>query len=188
MAQGKKYNDDVREKAFALLSCNNNTSDVARELGLPYSTVKTWEKKFLARSKELEERAGKEREESITADDEVTKQDEPDLAKLRKAKKEEFVTNAWNVIGKAKTLIERRLDRAIEQEDAIDRALSEVLSCSTMTEAQRKALVNKFANIKVESMRELAIVLGTLYDKQALASKEPTSIVDGGLVKKFEDL
>lgn len=23
MAQGKKYNDDVKEKAFALLACNN---------------------------------------------------------------------------------------------------------------------------------------------------------------------
>nr|DAI27434.1 MAG TPA: hypothetical protein [Caudoviricetes sp.] len=42
--------------------------------------------------------------------------------------------------------------------------------------------------IKIESVKELAVVLGTLYDKQALANKEATAIVEGNIaVKKFED-
>lgn len=47
MARGKKYNDDIKEKAFALLACNNNAQVVADKLGLPYTTVKGWEKKWI---------------------------------------------------------------------------------------------------------------------------------------------
>ena len=95
MAQGKKYNDDLKERAFALLVCNNSVAYVAKELDLPYSTVKTWEKKFLAQSEELA-RQEKERDDG-SPNDEVTKSnDELDLAKLRKKKKEEFVESAWS--------------------------------------------------------------------------------------------
>ena len=46
----------------------------------------------------------------------------------------------------------------------------------------------KLAKIKVEDVKSLATVLGTLYDKQALANKEATAIVEGSItVKKFED-
>lgn len=37
--------------------------------------------------------------------------------------------------------------------------------------------------------REISTVVGTLYDKQALAANEPTNVVGGSVeVKKFEDL
>ena len=52
MAKGQKYNDDIREKAIALLTVNNSVSFVARELGLPRSTVKSWKEAF---DKEAEE-------------------------------------------------------------------------------------------------------------------------------------
>ena len=47
MAKGKKYNDDIKEKAYALLACNNNAQVVADELAIPYTTVKTEEKKWV---------------------------------------------------------------------------------------------------------------------------------------------
>lgn len=189
MAQGKKYNDDLKERAFALLACNNSVAYVAKELDLPYSTVKTWEKKFLAQSEELA-RQEKERDDG-SPNDEVTKSnDELDLARLRKKKKEEFVEDSWRLVSKTATLIERRLDRAIGSEDVIDELLDEILSLDhkELTDAQRKSLYAKISAIKIENVRELAVVLGTLYDKQALANKEPTTIVDGDVVVKFEDL
>lgn len=189
MAQGKKYNDDLKERAFALLACNNSVAYVAKVLDLPYSTVKTWEKKFLARSEELA-RQEKERDDG-SPNDEVTKSsDELDLAKLRKKKKEEFVENAWGLISKCETLIERRLNRAIGSEDVIDELLDEILQLDhkELTEPQRKALYSRIAAIKIENVKELAVVLGTLYDKQALANKEATSIVDNNVTIKFEDL
>ena len=69
MARGQKYNDDLKEKALALLAVNNSVSFVAKELGLPRSTVKTWKEVY---DKEAEESGG------------------PTIAKLRKEKKEGF--------------------------------------------------------------------------------------------------
>ncbi len=183
MARGKKYNDDIKEKAFALLAVNNNVQYVAEALGLKYTTVKTWERQFLARSKELEKKQG----ENPKGEKETTNSDELDLAKLRKKKKEEFVNDSWRLIGKIKTLLERRLERAIGSEDMIDELLAEITSLDKkeLTDAQRKALYMKISTIKVESVKELAVVLGTIYDKQALANKEATTIVDGGIEVVF---
>ena len=51
-----------------------------------------------------------------------------------------------------------------------------------------RSLYSKISAIKIENVRELSTVLGTLYDKQALANKEATAIVEGDIkVKKFED-
>ncbi len=190
MAQGKKYNDDLKERAFALLACNNSVAYVAKELQLPYSTVKTWEKKFLAQSEELA-RQEKERKESGSTNDEVAKlNDELDLAKLRKKKKEEFVESAWTLIGKCETLIERRLSRAIESEYEIDMLLDEIIQLDhkDLTETQRKALYSKISAIKIENVKELAVVLGTLYDKQALADNKATQNINVTGIIKFEDI
>lgn len=201
MARGQKYNDDLKERAFALLAANNSVAYAARELSLPYSTVKTWEKKFLARSEELA-RQEKERESGGSGNDEVANgsaekdaeginsAEEKDLAKLRKKKKEEFVESAWTLIGQCETLIGRRIARALESENAIDELLNEILMLDRkdLTEPQRKSLYSKISAIKIENVKELAIVLGTLYDKQALANKEPTTIADNNILLKFEDL
>ena len=109
---------------------------------------------------------------------------------FRSKKKEEFVENAWELIGKVRTLLERRLDRAILSENIIDELVEEItkLDSKQLTDSQRKALYSKISAIKIENVRELSTVLGTLYDKQALANKEATAIVEGDIkVKKFED-
>lgn len=171
MAKGKKYNDDIKEKAFALLAVNNSVSYVAEQLGLPRSTVKSWKEAY---------------------DKKAIEGGEDTIAKLRQKKKEEFVEGAWNLIGKVQTLLERRLGRAIESEDVIDELVDEILALDhkDLTDTQRKALYSKIMAIKVESVKELSVVLGTLYDKQALANKEATAIVDGNIntTIKFEDL
>lgn len=189
MAQGKKYNDDLKEKAFALLACNNSVAYVAKELNLPYSTVKTWEKKFLAQSEELA-RQEKERDDGSTSDEVTKLNDELDLAKLRKKKKEEFVESAWTLIGKCETLIGRRLSRAIESENEIDELLDEIIQLGhkDLTETQRKALYSKISAIKIENVKELAVVLGTLYDKQALADNKATQNINVSGTIKFEDI
>ncbi len=150
MAAGKKYNDDIKEQAFALLACNNSVAEVARALNLPYSTVKTWRNKYLAESDKLAQNGENDEDNG-----------EKDLAKLRQLKKQEFIDDAWRIIGKAQKLIERRIDGA-------------------MNEPNNPA--------KEINIRELSTVLGTLYDKQALANQEATSIVEGGVSLKFEDL
>lgn len=189
MAQGKKYSDELKEKAIALLSCNN-ASFVAEELGLPYTTVKTWETKALKQAKrDMEVREASE------GDDEVTKSTkrftEQNLVELRQKKKEEFIESAWELINLSKGVLEKRLKRAMENEEALDELVDEItkLGYKTLTAQQRQALYMKLSKIKVDDVKSLATVLGTLYDKQALANKEATAIVEGSItVKKFEDL
>lgn len=169
MARGQKYNDDLKEKAFALLAVNNSVSLVAKELGLPRSTVKTWKEIY---DKEAEEGG------------------EPTIAELRQENKKRFVDDAWRLINKTKTLLERRLDRALTNEDELDELLDEIckLDNKELSNEQRKALYSKIKTLKLEQTKELAVVLGTLYDKQALANKEATAIIDGNITfKKFED-
>ena len=99
MAKGQKYNDDIREKAIALLTVNNSVSFVARELGLPRSTVKSWKEAF---DKEAEESG------------------EDNIAKLRQKKKEDFINDAWKLIDLSKGVLEKRLTRAMDNEEALD--------------------------------------------------------------------
>ncbi len=164
MAQGSKYNDDIKEKAYALLIAGNNVSFVSKKLKLPYNTVGDWKKK-------------------------LEKKDD-NFVELRNKNKERFVEDAWKIIDLSKSLLERRLARAIESEDSIDELLDEItkLDNKQLTDSQRKALYSKIAVIKVDDISKIATVLGTVYDKQALANKEATAIVEGKVtIKKFED-
>lgn len=142
---------------------------VARELGLPRSTVKSWKEAF---------------------DKEAEDSGEDTIAKLRKKKKEDFIKGAWGLIDLAQGVLEKRLKRARDNEEALDDLVDEItkLDYKTLTSQQRQALYMKLSKIKVDDVKSLATVLGTLYDKQALANKEATAIVEGSItVKKFED-
>ena len=153
MAKGKKYNDDIKEKAFALLACNNNAQVVADKLGLPYTTVKTWEKNWIRQAQEREARQRALQETPQGADNaeaegaptnpvtKSTKFEDESLIELRKKKKAEFVDDAWGLIGKIRTLLERRLDRALDSEDVLDELVEEItqLDHKQLTDSQRKA-------------------------------------------------
>ena len=130
MAKGQKYNDDIREKAIALLTVNNSVSFVARELGLPRSTVKSWKEAF---DKEAEESG------------------EDNIAKLRQKKKEDFINDAWKLIDLSKGVLEKRLTRAMDNEEALDELVEEIskLDYKTLTSQQRQALYMKLAKISL---------------------------------------
>ena len=188
MARGQKYNDDIKEKAFALLAVNNNVQEVAKQLDLPYNTVKTWEKKFLKEAEEQQKVKAEAENNQEAEDNQDTNLRTENLVELRNKKKKEFVDSSWNIISKAQTLLERRITRALEKEDELDSLVSEIeqLDYKDLSQEQRKALHRKMAAIKVEDVGKLATMLGTLYDKQALANNEATSKVDG--VIRIEDI
>ena len=164
MARGETWSGEIKERARALLVLKN-ASAVAKELKLPYSTVKTWEKEFLRQPQEDTEKS---------------------LEELRNEKKRAFVTSAWELIEKTENLLVRRVERATNSEDVIDKIAEEILHDGDLTAEKKKAIIGKLSLVKLESVRELAVLLGTLYDKQALASKECTQII-GGEIRKFED-
>lgn len=165
MARGKKYNDDLMEKARALLSVNNSVDEVARKLQLPYSTVSTWRKKF-----------------------EKDEDEEQNLVNLRQKKKEEFIEAAWRTIGNGQRLLERRTERALKEEDTLDAILEEARRCMVEEGGISKAVLIRLSMIRLDDIGKLSTMIGTLYDKQALAAREPTEILDGKVAfRKFED-
>lgn len=189
MARGKVIGKELQAQIFALLAQGKSVSDVAREVDLSRSTVQGWEERFVKKSEEIAKREAKPVEEAAAEpDDEVTNEPELDLVKARELSKKQFVEKAWGLINKSQTLIERRLDRAIDSENELDLIFDEVmrLDHKELTDNERKAFAKRIMLLKVENIKDLAVVLGTIYDKQALANKEPTTIIDGK-VKKFEE-
>lgn len=224
MAQGKKYDEEIRTKAFVMLGAGQTRSSVASALNLPYTTVATWEKQWL---KEAEKKAQREKNEAVgdrvgdtertvgdacpykeggtssPADNaegrsssgyDETTVDGKSLVELRQLKKDKFVDDAWAMLEDAKNLLARKLKRALEDEDTLDEILDafenmEDEQGNGLSDKALRELYRKFSALKLEDVRALSTVVGTLYDKQALAAKEVTQIVGGTIgVLKFEEL
>ena len=168
MAQGKKYPEEIRERAYALIAAGNSYSFVAKTLGVPESTVRGWRNK--PSNPDFEE----------------------NFAELRAKMKEKMVRSAWRSIELSQSLLERRLRRAVDQENMIDELMllvDESAQKEGMTQEIRRGLLSKIALLRCDDLGKIVTVLGTLYDKQALACKEETEILGGQVtVKKFEDL
>ena len=169
--RGQKYNDDIKEKVFALLAVNNNPQYVADKLGLPYTTVKTWEKKFLSQGK-----TGKK-------EDNATNSDTINLVELRNKKKQEFVDKAWKLIEDSVAVAQKRITRAKDFEDNIDVVANAIKANAGKIEEKTGLgwfdllnLIKELQSIKNPKMSELSTLIGTMYDKQALANDEPTEI------------
>ena len=148
---GRKHSEEEKEKALALLATYDSLSEVSRITGIKISTLQTWRNKH---------------------------EKDTDFINLRKKKKAEFVQEAWKTIEAAQTLLARRIGRALNNEDAIDELVEEILRQDDLSQEERKAIYRKYSAIKVEDISKLTTVIGTLYDKQALANDEPTGRVD----------
>ena len=74
--------------------------------------------------------------------------------------------------------------RQVKKAEFIARAWQAVNLSQTLLE---KALNEMMEGKRKIDEDKLIRIIGTLYDKQALAAHEPTEIVDGAVVKKFED-
>lgn len=161
----KKYTDQDRINALELLALGHTLSDVHRRLNIPIPTIKDWKDGNTLGAKKVQEELNTE-----------------EIVKVRNLKKQEFVNTAWNGIKLANELIERRLKRAVEREGEIDVLLNEAIDEiedneeTTYKEKQvRIRAVNRvISELKIEDITKLTTALGTLYDKQALASNEAT--------------
>ena len=161
--RGQKIDAALKEQAIALLTTTNNIAEVARKLDIKESTLRTWKK-------QIEEGTSKECK---------------DFVELRYQKKKEFVESAWQNIELATSILNKRLTRALIQEDLLDKMLEEAQKESVGSEA-RKQLAKNIAGMRLDDISKVSTTLGTLYDKQALANGEATSKVDG--VIKIEDI
>ena len=141
MARGKKTSEDKREQVKAVLMIN------------PEATGKE-----ISKIIKIPERTAYDLRNKIIDDDSDT------FAELRAKKKEEFITEAWEVVKKALLATNLKIDSLLNNPESLAKA----------------------------NIRDIAIALGTIYDKQALASGEPTIISERqeptpDLIKELED-
>ena len=163
--RGKKTNKETIYKIMLSVFTTGNYSETARQLDIPQKTVEDIYKKNIVKE---------------------------EFAKLRDEKKEEFIEKATRIINKATTLLERRLDTALENQDELDEIIEEVwqMDKKDYNETRKKAIVNKIARMQLNSLSEITTALGTIYDKRNLA--EGKSIVNTDINikmdKKVEEL
>ena len=159
MAKGKKTSPELKEKCIAIAMSTGNVSEAARQTGVAQTTINTWMK------------------------------ENDELVKLREYKKQEFVNQSWEIISAAERILKGRVERAENFDRLIDKQIEAVIQSEDMTEQEKVNAIEMLSQKKAENTKDMAVILGTLYDKQALANKEATAIVDGNIgIKKFEDL
>lgn len=165
MSKGKKTDNETIYKIMISMFSTNNFSETARQLELPITTVE----KIYKENKNKEE-----------------------FVKLCNEKKEEFAETATRIINKATNLMEQRIDLATEHESELEEIIDEIWMTDKkeMNETKKKALVSKISGMQLYSLKELAVAVGTMYDKRALAKGESTVNTDINIKmeKKVEEL
>ena len=149
MARGKKTSPDVIYQVMALWFTNYNMRETARILDMPLSTVK-----------------------GIVDEHKNTKEFE----ELRTQKQKEFADKATEIIEKGLLILNRRLDRAISDEEELDYLIEEIYFTDKdeMSFTEKSQLINKIKGLQLQSVKELTTAIGTLYDKRALSKGDMT--------------
>ena len=150
MPRGKKTDNETIYKIMISMFSTNNFNETSRQLDIPAKTVE----KIYKENKDKEE-----------------------FAKLCAEKKEEFAEKATRIINKATNLMEQRIDLATEHENELEEIIDEIWMTDKkeMNETKKKALVSKIAGMQLYNIKELAVAIGTMYDKRALAKGESTT-------------
>lgn len=149
MAKGKKTDTETVYKIMISVFSTNNFNETARQLNIPVKTVETLYKKNIKKE---------------------------EFAKLCIDKKEEFANKATRIIDKATTLLEQKIDIALEQQEELNKILDDVMDLKDKDAnyKRKKALANKIEALQLNRLSELTTAVGTLYDKRALAQGEST--------------
>ncbi len=149
MARGKKTAPETVYAIMGLWAVNQNPAETARILELPETTVRDI----------VEQNKDKEK-----------------FVELRAQKEADFSANATRIINKGTRLLERRLTRALEQEDELDLLIDHIddLDDKEMPFKKKQALIQKILNLQLQKISEISTMIGTMYDKRALTEGSAT--------------
>ena len=193
MAKGQKLEEKQIEVMRAYLAAGTSLAETARKMGLPKSTVATWKKRF-------------EGEKPAIADDLDLERPRPQkgagaralgesqgsgqtFEELRTMNTEQFIRDAGEIVGMSQQLVKHDLAYAIEHRAKIDKAIDVLCALGEQISPQQlKICVKVLTELKLPDIGKLSSVMGTMYDKRALAKGEPTENIGGTAVIKFEDM
>lgn len=147
--RGKKTAPEDVYRVMTSYAITNSYNQTAKDLGMPYATVKDIVK---------------------------ANEDKEEFVKLRQEKKDEFADKATEIIDKGLLLLQRRMTRAIEEEESLDLLIDEIESIDDeeMSYAKKQATINKIRTMQLQNIKDITTAIGTLYDKRALSRGEMT--------------
>ncbi len=129
----------------------DNLRETSRQTGIPFSTVKDI----------VDRHRG-----------------EQSFEQLRSQKREEFSQRASRIVFKGLTLLERRYDKALDNEDEIEELIDIVMNADEKEDGisykEKVALAKKLGRLELNNLSEITTSMGTLFDKMRLATGEST--------------
>ena len=181
MAKGQRISQEQIEVMRAYLATGNSLAETARRMGLPKSTVATWKKRFESEDVHSDEQARTEKGAPARVGDGRT------FEELRTFNKERFIAKAGDIVTSTQELIRYNLEKAYEQRDKIDKIIDLLAERgNVLSDKELRKVLLTLLELKLPDIGKLSSVMGTMYDKRALACGEPTENVGG--VIKFEDM
>ena len=154
----KQHSEELKEKILAEIATGVPMTQLSKKYKIPVSTMGTWKTNARTKNDEFEN--------------------------LRKERKEQFINNAWNIINDSVAVAQKRVGRSKDLEENIDLVANAIKknaeSISKDTGLGYFDLVNlvkELNSLKSPKISELSTLIGTMYDKQALASDEATENV-----------
>lgn len=158
-AKRRTYTDQDKEHAIAVYTTNGNLSKTSRETGVPISTLRGW----------------------------LAEQPAAEIQQARLDAKAKFVEAAWETIAKGLQTGNTLMSFALENKGRIDEAIKAVLS-GNIDEKDKTALIKALVSLSNFNLRDISTYIGTIYDKIALATGEPTSIAEqqGQVTQRYE--
>ena len=150
MPKGKQTPPETIYKVMTSWAVTNNYSETARALGLAESTVR----KIVADNKDKEE-----------------------FARLCDEKKKDFADKATEIIDKGLELINRRLSVALDKQAELDKLIDEIDSADEeeISYKQKMRAISLIEEAQIQKIKDISTMIGTLYDKRALAKGESTN-------------
>ena len=189
MAKGQRISEKQIEVMRAYLAAGSSLSETARKMGLPKSTVATWKKRFESEEPPVQgvgdEQARTQKGAGARVGDGRT--NGPTFEELRTFNQERFIADAGEIVAGAQSLIKYNLEKAFEQREKIDKVIDLLAERgSVLTDKELRKVLLTLLELKTPDIGKLSSVMGTMYDKRALARGEPTENVGG--VIKFENM
>ena len=153
-----RHPEGVKEKVLAELAMGVPLTQLSKKYNLATSTMQTWKVKAQTESDEF--------------------------AKQRNENKKNFLDKAWKLINDSVDVAQKRVGRSKDLEDNIDivaKAIKDnaegIAKDTGLGYFDLVNLVKELHAMKSPKISELSTLIGTMYDKQALASDEATENV-----------
>lgn len=155
MARGKKTSPEVIYQVMASWVTTRNYSETARLLNMAISSVQ----EIVRNNKDKDE-----------------------FVKLRQEKESQFADKASEIIDKGLILLDRRLERAINNEYDLDVLIDEIFATDReeLSQDEKNKLIAKIRGLQLQDIKAITTAIGTLYDKRALAKGETTQNIGLG--------